>query len=855
MVDQPGGYPTDVPPRGRGPTGRRGPGGGVRGVRGLRPTVLIGWLAVVGLLGGGVAAVSLADGPSARAVSLDDGAAWLVSSGVGQAALLDGSSAQVVAQLPVGKGDLSVAQSGVNVFVANSTTGNVLRIDGATLAKSAPARFAEPGQPLTVFPGRTAVYTVSETAGTVTVADPATLRTRGTQSLGAKVRPGASLVDGDGRLWLVDGDTGDLVRVDGAGKRVTPKVADPAASTLVMAGGRVALVDTAARTVRAIGADGAPAATSCLDTRQGDDTVTVTGSPSAGRVYAASGSRGVLLVSDLDRGKCDQYVDLGAAGHRLGAAEEVGGRVFVPDYTTGQVAVVDLSGRRVVARPEVLPANTPFELVPSGGFVFYNDPASASAGVVRLDGSSVPVRKYDPGQPGAGLLGSGSGSGSSATPTGPVRPPASSPASPPPSSRTSPPPAGAGSVGIEVSAARTAVGEPLTMRVVATGGARLSLVRWRFGDDAEGAGTQVKHAWTTPGAYTISAQVTLGDGRRAAPTVKITVDGQVIPTPTETRTPKPTPPDPGGGPGPGPGPGPGGGGGGGGETTTPPPPAGPTARLKLSSKAGTAQVSSIVVTADASGSTAGGAPISTYAFDFTGAFGAAQTGSTASHTYGNPEPITVTVRVTDSAGRTSEATASMPRQFYRLEVTVAGGGSSVGTVTGPEELLCPDVCGASLRGGQQVTLVASTGPQDSGVTFDGWSGGACAGSTNKTCTFTIDADTQVSAGFTKAATRLPAPVLDTPADGATFNTGQPRAVSFRCIANQGNRYEFEVEYEDPTNGIWSSWRDVTLPYCAYDMDDFAGAQRGRWRVTTWDNEDPAATRSDPSAWRIFTEQS
>jgi PKD repeat protein len=90
----------------------------------------------------------------------------------------------------------------------------------------------------------------------------------------------------------------------------------------------------------------------------------------------------------------------------------------------------------------------------------------------------------------------------------------------------------------------------------------------------------------------------------------------------------------------------------------------PNASLTVAPSSGTAPVQ---VVGDASSSTGGGAPISTYTFDFgdgTTAVGP-QSSATASHTYSSPGNYTATVTVTDSAGLSSTATA---------HVTVQAGG-------------------------------------------------------------------------------------------------------------------------------------------------------------------------------------
>jgi parallel beta-helix repeat protein len=85
-------------------------------------------------------------------------------------------------------------------------------------------------------------------------------------------------------------------------------------------------------------------------------------------------------------------------------------------------------------------------------------------------------------------------------------------------------------------------------------------------------------------------------------------------------------------------------------------PAPPNAAVNVAPSSGAAPLQ---VVADASSSTAGGAPISTYTFDFGDGSTAVgpQSSATASHTYSSPGDYTVTVTVTDTAGLASTATA------------------------------------------------------------------------------------------------------------------------------------------------------------------------------------------------------
>lgn len=796
------------------------------------PGALLCGLLVAALVAGTAAVVALASGPVARSMPLDDGTAWLVSSKSGQAALVDGASGQLVTQVPVGEGDLSAAQAGSDVFVANSTTGTVTRIDGTTDTVSGKARVAEPKQALTVFAGDTAVYTVSATAGTVTVADPRTLRPTGTQSLGERVRPGAALVDGGGRLWLVDGDSGDLVSLDRGTRRVTARVDDPSSASLVLAGGRVVVVDQAARTVRQVIGGGELTAPTCLQTRAGDDTVAISGSATRNRVFAASGSRGVLLVSDLDRHTCDGVVDLGRAGDRLGPAREVAGLVFVPDYTSGQVAIVDLSAARVVARAKVLPGGTPFDLVPGSSFVFFNDPDSQQAGVVHLDGSTVRIRKYDPGRKGDLLApgddGSGNGGGDpagggrSAGPTSPVTPTTAAPTA---------------RVAIETSARQVQVGQSVTLRAVVLGGGRLSDVRWSFGDaSASGVGAQVAHSWTTPSTYTVSARATLADGRQATPTVQITVR-------TQSRTEVTGPPqinlstgtnggDGGGGPRDGgvdTGPRTGGGvdtgpgAGGDGATGTPPVAQPPKASLTVTRLSGAS-----AVRADASGSTAGSSPIVSYAFRFTDGFQAAQTSPTADHTLsGGGTTYHITVRVTDQAGLTSDASVDYSVAVATLTVRVVGDGS---VVSDPSGINCGAgaECRADFPDGTAVTLHARAG---AGQYLFRWDNCAAGGDAT-TCTVTDD-KAQQDRGQVTAANFASSTPLGTPTGltGGAFTAPQSISVSWQPVSG-AQHYAVEVFHcassgscaQSPFQTYGTSNTHLAFDYArdeAYDSGDTA----------------------------------
>jgi Divergent InlB B-repeat domain len=100
---------------------------------------------------------------------------------------------------------------------------------------------------------------------------------------------------------------------------------------------------------------------------------------------------------------------------------------------------------------------------------------------------------------------------------------------------------------------------------------------------------------------------------------------------------------------------------------------------------------------------------------------------------------TGTCTVTLNADTT--VTANFTPQKHALVVGIAGTGT--GKVTGGS-INCPVACSEAANYGTQVTLTAMAA---TGSTFIGWSGGGCSGT--GTCTVTLNADTIVTASFSK----------------------------------------------------------------------------------------------------------
>jgi hypothetical protein len=128
------------------------------------------------------------------------------------------------------------------------------------------------------------------------------------------------------------------------------------------------------------------------------------------------------------------------------------------------------------------------------------------------------------------------------------------------------------------------------------------------------------------------------------------------------------------------------------------------------------------------------------------------------------------------------ANATSPSQ-YTLTVSKAGSGS--GSVTSqPAGINCGAVCSYAFDGGTTVTLTATP---VAGVSFAGWSGGGCSGTS--TCTLTISTDQPVTATFDLLPPSNP-PTATTSAASSLFTSGATLNGTVNPLS-QATTYHFE----------------------------------------------------------------
>lgn len=373
-----------------------------------RRTAIVAVTAVAAL--GAIVMGARQEGFSAQAVDLGSGSVWVTSNGPGQMALLDGASAEVTVKLRVANdGDDVLAVQGQGAgYAVNRTNGTVLRVDAATWTTS-PAQVMIDGSTsgLTAIASELAFFATDVDHGLVVSADPRTLQPAGSpRSLSARPGPGSPILDSTGVLWLLDAVKGNLIGMSDDPETVQEAITDGPHGRLVAVQDKPVVVDLAAGLAIPIEASsGAADDPVCVDVNRDDSTVRVLGSNSRNELYTVSGASGVLRITDLATGTCTGAIpDIATPADDLGQPVESARRVFVPNYTTGEVVIVDLDNRKTITTPPLIEPGGTFELLGRDGFVFYNDRASNQAGVIDTDGTLRSVAKFDSTDPAKGIF-------------------------------------------------------------------------------------------------------------------------------------------------------------------------------------------------------------------------------------------------------------------------------------------------------------------------------------------------------------------------------------------------------------------------------------------------------------------
>jgi hypothetical protein len=341
--------------------------------------------------------------PTTR-IPLESGEAWVTSEQIGALTLLDGVAGQTVVNVSVTRvvGETLLAgQSGAVGYALNQTAGQLTRIDATTLRPDpGPQSLRATGAALQLITGTHTLYTVDGAHGRVTAYDPETMRPKASALPVAATTDYTAVVDAQDRLWILDHVSGSLTWFTGTTGHQRDHAFTPGAADLVLANGRPVVVDAGSRTIDVVAPDGTTRAAVHLDLTAADRPQ-ASGARYQDDVLLAIGSRGLYQTCPLSLGACDPPIRLPAAGDTLGPAIAADGRVFIPDYTTGNAWLVDPTGASPPRTVALLDRAGQYELFDRNGLVFFNDPRSDRAGTIAPDGTVRHIVKYAQSTPSA----------------------------------------------------------------------------------------------------------------------------------------------------------------------------------------------------------------------------------------------------------------------------------------------------------------------------------------------------------------------------------------------------------------------------------------------------------------------
>ena len=356
------------------------------------------WLPAVTLVATScVTGAVLSFNDSARAViSTARPGAWMASSSAGSVSHVGPDGVDATVALPRSQGDLRVVQVDGVAYVTDAD-GRLSRIDPAQLEVSQETLLPSSNARLVAGGGR--LYAVDAAAGTVRELDPVQLT-----SIGPAVfvgQPlGAAVVDEHGVLWVTDTTTGRVVAVDGHTVGSAHQVAAPGVDVrLSVVGPDIVAVNPSTSTATVV--SGPATSEPHAIPREAGATLAVPDAVDEGQILPIVSGPHSLALLQVRTGQV-RTVDLPTAGHRLGAPKVSGGKVYLPDFTTGSVLIVDIASAALTKTVTVTGKPGEFDLLVDGSTVYVNDPHSEHAWAITPTGELVPADKYDPNSPRGG---------------------------------------------------------------------------------------------------------------------------------------------------------------------------------------------------------------------------------------------------------------------------------------------------------------------------------------------------------------------------------------------------------------------------------------------------------------------
>lgn len=357
-------------------------------------------VAAAGVVGGLIVTGLDSAGAASTQVDLAPGTAWFASPSTGRVSMIDGPTATrvVVRDVGVGGHDLEMVQAGDDGFAIDRTDGTMRRIDSSTFGVGPPVTIGVgEDDRLQVVANRRALWAITQDGTVVQQFDPSTGMPIG-GPLGFPGTVKSAALTPDGTLWAIDATTGLVRSYSDDVTRTDTTLAMSAGATIVAAGDIPVLVDQVANSLHTLDPETARITqTSCLDLPPDADAL-VAGSASGVHAWVVGvlPRVGNVTIADIDADVC-RPIPLGPSDDtpRYGAPVAHGSRVFIPDMTAGTVVVIEpgADADPIVARIDLGLTGHRFRLFEHHSFVWFDDPQSDTAGVIRDDLTALLVNK------------------------------------------------------------------------------------------------------------------------------------------------------------------------------------------------------------------------------------------------------------------------------------------------------------------------------------------------------------------------------------------------------------------------------------------------------------------------------
>ncbi len=349
----------------------------------------------------GMMAFLLGTPASNALLQLLDGKAWLSDDTKGTVMLANGATGNVDVTVPIpdGKGgQLRVVRVGKHSVVINDRNGKVSRLDLANLKIAKSATLA--GNGLDVIPMGKRLLVVHKAKGLIELFDPMSLKPLGRINVGSPLT--RAVVDAKGVAWVADSAGGELISVtwdETKKKLVQGSVGIPGKSSYQLASVRGAptLIDAGRGTIqKVVNGKLGGSITAPFETNDKPAVARVI-EGSTIPIAASSDSHGAVIIAEEQRQFRTPFADRN--GHEFGEPVMFAERVYLPDYTTGELITLDSSGGQIGSAKKI--GSGQFSVRVEEGYLWIDDAGGKEAFVVSSNGKLRPINQsVEPTKPG-----------------------------------------------------------------------------------------------------------------------------------------------------------------------------------------------------------------------------------------------------------------------------------------------------------------------------------------------------------------------------------------------------------------------------------------------------------------------